>query len=104
MGYAERNNKSRAKLVQYQNKKIVTDSLYGEMKTPSIPEIKRFKGIRSFFYKLTVFIQSILWLFGISVHNRIFNECVPDFSCCMKCHTRRADRLRFLLYHYKIIE
>ena len=33
-------------------------------------------------YKITCAIQWLFWKYGISLHNRFFNECTPDFSCC----------------------
>lgn len=27
-------------------------------------------------------IQGLLYVFGISIHNKITDECVHDFSCC----------------------
>lgn len=36
--------------------------------------------------KLSIYLQTVLWLFGYSWHNSIRDECTPDFSCCaMKC-------------------
>jgi hypothetical protein len=34
-------------------------------------------------YRLTGFIQLLLWKRGIPWHNRIADECTPDFNCCM---------------------
>lgn len=34
-------------------------------------------------YKLSGNIQKLLWCFGISLHNHLFDECTPDFSCCL---------------------
>lgn len=28
--------------------------------------------------------QLILWVLGISWHNKYIGECTPDFSCCCK--------------------
>lgn len=33
---------------------------------------------------VTRVMQGILYVCGISVHNNITHECVPDFSCCCK--------------------
>ena len=35
------------------------------------------------FYKMTVGVQWILWKIGIPWHNWIFDECTPDFNCCI---------------------
>lgn len=29
-------------------------------------------------------VQLILWVLGISWHNKYIGECTPDFSCCCK--------------------
>lgn len=29
-------------------------------------------------------VQLILWVLGISWHNKYRGECTPDFSCCCK--------------------
>lgn len=33
-------------------------------------------------YKVRVWIQRTLWLFGLTLHNNKDDECCPDFSCC----------------------
>jgi hypothetical protein len=35
-------------------------------------------------YRLSVWLQSILWFIGIARHNHYGNECTPDFNCCNK--------------------
>jgi len=32
--------------------------------------------------RVVKFIQKILWIFGIAIHDPIFGECTPDFNCC----------------------
>jgi hypothetical protein len=39
--------------------------------------IKRKKG-----YIFRSYEQLILWMDGISLHNKIDDECCPDFTCC----------------------
>lgn len=36
------------------------------------------------FYKIRLFFQAMLWLFGINWHNSIDDECTLDFGCCLK--------------------
>jgi hypothetical protein len=45
--------------------------------------IHRFPFYQRPFYKLTVFIQWLLWELNINWHNSFFDECTPDFSCCI---------------------
>jgi hypothetical protein len=47
-------------------------------------------------YKLTVFIQWVLWKNNIHWHNSIFNECTPDFSCCINKYPVGSNE-RFIL-------
>lgn len=35
-------------------------------------------------YRLTVWLQWLLWRCGIPWHNRFSDECTPDFNCCRK--------------------
>ena len=37
--------------------------------------------------------QSIKWVNGISEHNRVDDECTPDFSCCEPhCFTSSLEK------------
>lgn len=45
--------------------------------------IHRFNLSRRIFYKITVFIQWVLWKNNIHWHNKFFDECTPNFSCCI---------------------
>jgi hypothetical protein len=36
----------------------------------------------TFSYKQRARLQALAWINGDSVHNRIDDECTPDFSCC----------------------
>lgn len=47
---------------------------------------RRFKYKR--FYRLTVWIQTILWKLGIPWHNSFSGECTPDFNCCTRATLR----------------
>ena len=47
-------------------------------------------------YKITVFVQWILWKNGINWHNSIFDECTPDFSCCIHKYPVGSEE-RFIL-------
>lgn len=33
-------------------------------------------------YRERVRVQTLTWAMGRSVHNRVDDECCPDFSCC----------------------
>jgi hypothetical protein len=35
-------------------------------------------------YRVTVGIQWTLWKIGLPWHNIFFDECTPDFNCCVK--------------------
>jgi hypothetical protein len=44
-------------------------------------------------------IQTLLWAMGKPTHNRIDNECCPDFSCCHpELFTEDRDK-RWQTYH-----
>jgi len=43
----------------------------------------RFSLPKRIFYKITVGFQWMLWKMGVSWHNSFFDECTPDFSCCI---------------------
>ena len=46
--------------------------------------------------RASIQLQLIAWLAGLSIHNRLRNECCPDFSCCCKpCRTPFKQRMRF---------
>jgi len=34
-------------------------------------------------YKITKVAQRFLWRIGVNCHDLIFDECVPDFKCCV---------------------
>lgn len=42
-------------------------------------------------YKLSLWIQSILFKIGISWHNAFSDECTIDFSCCHKYRIKKVD-------------
>ena len=44
-------------------------------------------------YKVRVACQARLWIQGESIHNRVDDECTPDFSCC-KPELFEHDRLK----------
>lgn len=50
-------------------------------------------------YKARAQSQALAWAMGSPYHNRIDNECCPDFSCCFpgmftKDEAERWDRYR----------
>lgn len=50
-------------------------------------------------YRERVRVQTLNWAIGRSVHNRIDNECCPDFSCCMPDMFEQDQAKRWELYH-----
>lgn len=52
-------------------------------------KVKRFPYVRTIslwkvpFYKTIKGIQWLLWKSGKSWHDKFFNECTPDFNCCV---------------------
>lgn len=48
-------------------------------------------------YKHRVNRQLLNWLWGNSVHNKVDDECCPDFSCC-KPHLKAPDEVRRIYY------
>ena len=53
-------------------------------------------------YRITVNIQLILWVLGISIHNMYGDECCPDFSCCVPELKEKSfiKRLKYMLRYY----
>lgn len=51
---------------------------------------------------LSTKIQNILWVLGISVHNKVTDECCLDFSCCFK-ETKKDRKLNTISKRYKYI-
>lgn len=45
--------------------------------------------------RLSVYIQLFLWVIGISKHNKLRDECTPDFSCCCKGKSSFFKRLSY---------
>lgn len=43
--------------------------------------------------------QLVSWICGSSIHNRIRDECCPDFSCCGQTIWPIETRLRFAKAH-----
>ena len=52
-------------------------------------------------YRVSCWVQWILWKCRIFWHNSVADECTPDFSCCTKRHTGKTgfDALADLLEH-----
>lgn len=51
---------------------------------------------QGFFSRLSIWLQSLLWLFGIYWHNAYRDECCPDFGCCSTCSTPFKERWNFI--------
>jgi hypothetical protein len=50
-------------------------------------------------YKERVRSQTLKWAMGQPYHNRIDNECCPDFSCCMSDMFEKDEAKRWEYYH-----
>lgn len=50
--------------------------------------MKKIKNLR--LYRFIKKFQKILWLLGIAWHDKIYNECTPDFNCCVKTIGKRS--------------
>lgn len=54
-------------------------------------------------YQSRVIRQTMLWVNGISEHNRVEDECCPDFSCCHpECFD--TDQARRVDYFTKLVK
>lgn len=53
-------------------------------------------------YRLSNIIQGLLWLFGMATHNKIADECCPDFSCCCGKITPFKGRVRELFFVWAV--
>ena len=45
--------------------------------------------------------QALKWAMGQPYHNRIDDECCPDFSCCVPELFEKDDARRWESYHRK---
>jgi hypothetical protein len=50
-------------------------------------------------YKERARCQCLSWAMGNSYHNKIDNECAPDFSCCNPELYEQDDAKRWSQYH-----
>jgi hypothetical protein len=50
-------------------------------------------------YRERVRIQMLNWAMGKSLHNRIDDECCPDFSCCQPDMFEKDEAARWASYH-----
>ncbi len=50
-------------------------------------------------YRERVRVQTLTWAMGRSVHNRVDNECCPDFSCCHPDLFEQDSAKRWETYH-----
>lgn len=66
------------------------------MKNKKYTFIYKFNIPRKTFYKITCFIQWCLWKNNIHWHNKFFDECTPDFSCCINKYPIGSNE-RFIL-------
>lgn len=44
-------------------------------------------------------VQALNWAMGKPVHNRIDDECCPDFSCCQPDMFEKDEARRWATYH-----
>lgn len=52
-------------------------------------------------YKERVKAQTLKWAMGQPHHNKIDNECCPDFSCCYLDMFEKDEAKRWKYYHDK---
>lgn len=52
-------------------------------------------------YRERVRVQTLAWAQGRSYHNRIDDECCPDFSCCVPNLFEADEAKRWQRYHDK---
>ncbi len=50
-------------------------------------------------YQERVRSQTLAWALGRPFHNRIDDECCPDFSCCIPDMFEKDDEKRWAHYH-----
>ena len=50
-------------------------------------------------YKERVRVHTLSWAMGKSYHNRVDNECCPDFSCCQPELFEQDATKRWETYH-----
>lgn len=50
-------------------------------------------------YRERMRVQALEWAKGNPQHNRIDDECCPDFSCCMPDLFTKDDSERWQQYH-----
>lgn len=50
-------------------------------------------------YQERVRLQHLAWVEGRSYHNRVDNECCPDFSCCQASLFEKDREKRQLSYN-----
>ena len=50
-------------------------------------------------YRERVRVQTLNWAMGNAVHNRVDDECCPDFSCCMPDLFEHDQAKRWETYH-----
>ena len=54
-------------------------------------------------YRISNIIQGLLWLIGLSLHNKYAGECCPDFSCCRSGYsTPFKVRVWYLLHAWLV--
>ena len=52
-------------------------------------------------YQERVRSQTLKWAMGHPYHNKIDNECCPDFSCCVPALFEQDQAKRWQHYHNK---
>ena len=50
-------------------------------------------------YRERAKVQCLSWAMGNSYHNKIDNECCPDFSCCIPDMFEQDQSKRWKQYH-----
>ena len=50
-------------------------------------------------YQERVRAQALKWAMGAPYHNRVDNECCPDFSCCRPDFFEKDEAKRWAHYH-----
>lgn len=50
-------------------------------------------------YKERARCQCLSWAMGNSYHNKVDNECAPDFSCCVPDLFEKDEAKRWATYH-----
>ncbi len=50
-------------------------------------------------YRERARVQALKWAMGKPYHNRVDDECCPDFSCCRPDMFEEDDAKRWATYH-----